>query len=116
MGSLIIFREKTLKLIDLLENHRDMDRDAKIADVEHLIAERDRLMESISGPYNAAEKELGKEIVELNQKLLSLLENEKVQIQADMKKLNDKKVLTNKYVNPYASMASADGMFYDKRN
>lgn len=110
------FYTKTVVLIDLLENKQKLNRDEKIATIEQLIDERDQLMGGITAPFSAEEKELGAKIIQLNEKLASLLAREKVLIQKDMKDLKLKKESTNKYANPYESMSALDGIYYDKRN
>lgn len=94
---------------------KDLDRDLKIALVEKLLQKREHDLKDLSAPYSEEAKKLGQKLIELNQLLDRLLVGEKNQIQKDIKELNTKKKSTNKYVNPYQSLA-VDGMFYDKRN
>lgn len=112
MSTVKRFYDVTLKLISFLEAAKD--RDEKISVVEQLLEERQDLMTSMSPPYSEDEKEIGAQLLKLNQKLTALLEKEKLLIQKDIKGLSVKKQSTNKYVNPYQSMA-VDGVFYDKR-
>ncbi|MET3317737.1 UNVERIFIED_ORG: flagellar protein FliT [Peribacillus simplex] len=113
MGAIQHFYEATNHLLFTLENEQDRDR--KIEKVEALLEEREKLMAGIQPPFSDSEKDLGKKLIELNEKVSQLLEEQKVEIQRDIKQLSLKKESTNKYVNPYQSL-STDGVFYDKRN
>jgi flagellar protein FliT len=104
--------ECTLQLTQLFEAHQE--RDEKILQIEELLAQRETLLKDMSGPYSDEEKELGKQILILNEKLDEYLKKEKVEIQIDINNLNKKKESNNKYANPYENV-STDGMFYDKR-
>jgi flagellar protein FliT len=102
----------TAELIERLK--QGSDRDEKIGWIEAALEERDQLMKETQPPYSEGEKALGKKLLDLNVRLSQLLHKEKALIQKDIKGLSIKKESTNKYVNPYQSMAT-DGMFYDKR-
>lgn len=102
----------TAELVGKLEQVND--RDEKIGWIEAAIDERDQLMKEVQPPYSEGQKALGKKLLDLNVRLSQLLQKEKALIQKDIKGLSIKKESTNKYVNPYQSMAT-DGMFYDKR-
>ncbi|MFD6439764.1 flagellar protein FliT, partial [Peribacillus sp. NPDC060186] len=93
----------------------EQDRDRKIEKVEVLLEEREKSISEIQPPFSDSEQDLGKKLIELNEKVSQLLEEQKVEIQHDMKQLSVTKESTNKYVNPYQSL-STDGVFYDKRN
>ncbi|RFU63939.1 flagellar protein FliT [Peribacillus glennii] len=114
MSPLRRFYETTLELIDLLEGNEQRERDEKIVLIEELLSLRDQLIKSIHPPYTEEEKELGLQLIALNNKLNILLTGEKAAIQKDIKQLSVKKESTSKYINPYQSF-STDGMFYDKR-
>jgi flagellar protein FliT len=107
------FYEATLELISTLENTK-LDRDAKISKVEAQLEKRQQAMADMAPPYSEAEKELGAKLNKLNEKATELMQREKLFIQKDIKDLTVKKESSNKYINPYQSMAT-DGMFYDKR-
>jgi flagellar protein FliT len=107
------FYEATLELISTLENTK-LERDAKISKVEALLEKRQQAMADMAPPYSEAEKELGAKLIKLNEKATELMRREKLFVQKDIKDLTVKKESSNKYINPYQSMAT-DGMFYDKR-
>jgi flagellar protein FliT len=105
----------TMKLLDLLENKPEMDRDEKIRLITEVIEMREKEISDLSAPYTAEEMKLGKQVVDLNKKLETFLSREKLLIQKDMKALQTKKVSNQKYSNPYEGF-SMGGVFYDKRN
>ncbi len=113
MGSVSLFYERTAELIAILESAGE--RDGKISRVEALLDERESLMKEMLPPFSPDEVEVGKKLVQLNSRLMQLLQKEKVLIQKDIKNLQAKKESNNKYVNPYDNL-STDGVFYDKRN
>jgi flagellar protein FliT len=104
----------TVKLLDLLENKPDTDREEKIQVINELLEKREMEINRLSTPYSAQEMELGTRLVNLNKKLLLLFDREKFLIQKDIKDLHTKKESNQKYVNPYESL-STGGIFYDKQ-
>lgn len=114
MSPVQAFYEATKRLLHLLESNKPDDRDERIVLIEELLSERESLIRKIQSPYSDEEKELGKQLIQLNQKVTALLTREKTAIQKDLKQLSVKKESTNKYTNPYQTFAT-DGMFYDKR-
>jgi flagellar protein FliT len=113
VGPVSQFYEQTVELIAILESADE--RDGKISRVEALLDERESLMKEMVPPFSPAEIEVGKKLVQLNSRLMQLLQSEKILIQKDIKNLQAKKESNNKYVNPYENL-STDGVFYDKRN
>lgn len=114
MDSLQAFYETTVQLIDLLKKDT-LDRDIRIEKLQNLLDRREELLKLIHPPFSQPEEELGRQLVELNQEVDILLQNQKQDIQQDIKQLNIQKNLNHKYTNPYESL-SIDGVFYDKRN
>lgn len=113
MSAVKQFYQLTIELIQLLENPLE-DGEEKITQTEDFLNRRENLMKDIFPPYTPEEAELGKELIQLDARLIRLLEAEKSLIQKDIKELQAKKESNTKYVNPYQSL-STDGMFYDKR-
>lgn len=114
MSAVKEYFEATRELIDLLRTD-NLDRDEKLQMVEELLNKRDDLITLIKPPYSQEDKEIGRQLLQLERVLSKLLDHEKVLIQKDMKELTVKKGTTNKYANPYDSLA-IDGIYYDKRN
>jgi flagellar protein FliT len=90
------------------------ERDDKIKQIDELLIERERLIKQLKPPYSDAEKEKGRHLMELNQKLEMKLEQIQREIKQDLLQLKSTKSSTNKYTNPY-QVDTIDGMFYDKR-
>jgi flagellar protein FliT len=107
--------DHTAKLLDLLENNPELDRDKKTQLIHELLEKREKEISELSAPYTDQEMELGRRIVDLNKKVEILLSREKFLIQKDIKELHAKKVSNQKYSNPYEGF-STGGVFYDKRN
>ena len=81
--------------------------------MQSLLDQREELLKSIQPPFTQQEKELGKKLVELDQKLNSYYKNKSRKF-SKIKKLHMKKESNQKYTNPYESMP-VDGLFYDKQ-
>lgn len=113
MGAVSQFYELTVELIQILSSAEE--RDGKIERVQSLLDQRESLMKKMVPPYTPDEVELGQKLIQLNSRLMQLLQTEKILIQKDIKDLQTKKESNTKYVNPYQNL-STDGMFYDKRN
>ncbi|SFB21618.1 MULTISPECIES: flagellar protein FliT [unclassified Bacillus (in: firmicutes)] len=112
MSALKQYYECTVELVTLLQSN--IDRDEKTDQVEKALEKRSELIKDIQGPYSDEEKELGKQLLQLEETLASLLAKEKLEIQKNIKDLKVKKASNTKYVNPYQNL-STDGMFYDKK-
>lgn len=116
MNALQKFHKTTVELIGILESDQSKDRDDKINKINQLMEEREKLLGGISAPFSPEDEKLGEETAVLNEKLTKLMEKEKQMIQKDIKSLQHKKESSNKYTNPYESLAAQDGVYYDKRN
>jgi len=112
VNGLQLFFDLTVELIKLYQT--DGDRDERIGEIERLLALREDAMKSVAPPTSNSELELLSKSKKLNDHLNGLMNEEKVQIQKDMKELKSKKESTNKYVNPYENF-NPDGIFYDRK-
>lgn len=110
------YYQVTVELIKLLENEQSNDRDGKITVIEDLLEKRAGFMQQMKPPFSQEDQETGKQLVELEQKVAKLLAGEKESIKRDIQTLQKKKQSQTKYHNPYDSLPTADGVFYDKRN
>lgn len=106
--------ECTIKLLELLENGAETDRDEKIKQIHDSLKKRGHMMTKLVPPYTEQERALGVRLVELNKKLAVLLEREKTAIAQDIQTLHVKKKSNKKYTNPYESLGKG-AVFYDKR-
>lgn len=108
------FHDLTAELLAVLEDRMIAEREDKIERITELIDRRDEVIAQIKPPFTAAEQQVGRRTMLLNQQVDSLLKLQKQEIQRDILEINKKKNSSNKYMNPYESL-SIDGMFYDKR-
>ncbi|KWW20839.1 flagellar protein [Peribacillus simplex] len=108
------FHDLTAELLTVLEDRMIAEREDKIERITELIDRRDEVIAQIKPPFTAAEQQVGRRTMLLNQQVDSLLKLQKQEIQRDIQEINKKKNSSNKYMNPYESL-SIDGMFYDKR-
>ena len=114
MNAIQSFYDVTKQLVQMLEATTVNDRDERIEKINQLLNKREELLPLIKQPATEEDKQVAKEILLLNQKLMTLLEKEKLEIKKDINSLNHRKESTKKYVNPYESLQT-DGMYYDKR-
>lgn len=115
MSAVENFYQATLELLKLLEDEQSKDRDEKINKIRALLEKREGLMITMSPPFSQEDRELGKKLISLNQKVIALLIAEKTSIQKDINSFKKKKQTVTKYSNPYESLSTIDGVFYDKR-
>lgn len=113
MEEIQAFYEATNQLLKLLQEDK-LDRDIRIEKIQHLLDQREELLNKFQPPFSQLEQELGKQLVEINQEVEKLLQKQKLEIQQDLKQLHIKRDTNHKYTNPYESL-SIDGIFYDKR-
>lgn len=112
VNGLQLFFDLTVQLIKLYQTGGD--RDERIHETERLLALRDEAMKNTTPPSTDAERDLIQKCKQLNDHLNGLMNQEKLNIQKDMKDLKTKKESTNRYANPYENY-NPDGMFYDRK-
>lgn len=103
----------TAELLKVL-NNQELEREDKIAQVDQLLEKREQLFQKLPSSPTAGEKQVGQEIIKMNDKVLELLEGEKQNIQQDLRTVKLRKKTEKNYVNPYESV-QVDGVFYDKK-
>jgi flagellar protein FliT len=108
------FYHSTIELIQLLESERN-DRDEKINQIQALLTKREGFMKEMNPPFSAEDQEIGRQLVALNQKVTTLLKGERAAVQKDLNNTKKKKQSATKYTNPYETLSTMDGVFYDKR-
>jgi flagellar protein FliT len=90
------------------------DRDSLILKINELLFKRETLLKEMNGPYSLEEQQMGKQIMEYDQKIQDKLKSIKLEIQKDFLIAKNQKRNTPKYMAPYPT--TNDGIFYDKRN
>lgn len=112
MNGLKLFFELTVQLIKLYQT--EGNREGRMIEIERLLNLRDDALKNVTSPLTDADRELFNKSKQLNDHLNGLMNQEKLNIQKDIKELHHKKESTNKYVNPYSNY-NPDGMFYDRK-
>lgn len=113
---LTVVFEKTEQLLYLLKKDiTPKNRGQKITEIYEVIEERAKYIEQLHPPYTVAEQKLGSKIISFDtqiQKRLRLLFSD---LKQEMKQMNKQKRSTISYENPYQSLQSIDGMFWDQK-
>ncbi|ETT87857.1 flagellar protein FliT [Viridibacillus sp. FSL R5-0477] len=96
----------------------DKDRDAFIENIDTLLDARGAIIDDIqaSDPNALNNHPLLKNLIELDKGIKERLLKVKNLIKADMQQLQTTKASEQKYTNPYASVRTMDGMYYDRKN
>ncbi len=115
MGRLEELHTVTLELLHLLENREDNDREKTIQHIDQLIGKRDKIIETIKAPYTNEEEELGKQILQLNERIMHELDQLYNLVKKDMKRIKQQKERNRSYINPYGSIKTTDGMYVDRK-
>ncbi|MGP7818513.1 hypothetical protein [Niallia sp. 01092] len=103
----------TAQLIQLVKEASD--KEEFMQEVDELLNQRQSCLTLLAPPQSEQEQNLVEVLLQQDQELLKLLNEEKVNILQELKKLKMKKTSNQKYVNPYQSLQT-DGVFYDRRN
>ncbi|MFD2638995.1 flagellar protein FliT [Piscibacillus salipiscarius] len=106
----------TQQMVHKFRRSNHSDREELIKVFENFVENRDRLMKDIDPPYTDEEKQLGQEIIKLDEELKVLVIKYLGSIQQDISVMSKKKLSNKKYINPYASLYGIDGSYIDKRN
>lgn len=116
MSAVPILHETTTALYELVQKlPSQKERDTAIEQITSLLEKRTTLINEIKPPYSAEEMKLGKDIVSMNTFIDTQLVQLQEMIKQDIQNAKKKKQSQKKYVNPYNSMTTLDGAFYDKR-
>ena len=112
MTAIGAFQNITMELMETLQ--QENDRDEKINKIQSLLNQREELLKLIQPPFSPQEKEVGKQLIKLDQQVKGLMAEQKIDIMQDLKSARMKKQSNQKYNNPYESMG-VDGIFFDKQ-
>ncbi|WAA09804.1 flagellar protein FliT [Fervidibacillus albus] len=114
MNPLKQFYLLTAELVQLLEKTDASHRKETIQKMNQLFEKREEVLKQIAPPFSRGEKQLGQQALQLNEKLVRLLTEEKNTIGTELASVRKQKKVQQKYVNPYAQIQT-DGIFYDKK-
>lgn len=116
MNNVQVLYELTSEMYQLLQQLPTKDeRDILIDKITTFIEKRGALIKEFKAPYTDEELKLGAEIVKMNTFIDSQFDQLKQHIQQDIRSFKIKKQSRKKYSNPYQSLETHDGIFYDKR-
>lgn len=116
MGAVREFHDATVRLLQILEEHAEKEREDKLNELEVLLDQREKSLKKIKPPFTKDDEELVKKTFALNDRLLELLKKEKDAIEKDMNRLKKRRKTNKIYINPYASLQGIEGAYYDKKN
>ena len=106
----------TSQLYELFQkDHAEEERDETIEQVNGLLDEREQLLQDIQRPYSDKEKELGKEILHMDQTIQEKTNALMKQVKKDIAQTKKQKSSNQKYTNPYQNVSTSDGMFMDQK-
>ncbi|RLL46652.1 flagellar protein FliT [Oceanobacillus piezotolerans] len=91
------------------------NREEMINKVNNLLEQRGMEMESINPPYTEDEKQLGKELLHLNEGVQRQIEAAFLELKKEMKQVKRQKASNKKYLNPYQNVQIMDGRYLDKK-
>ncbi|MFY3791547.1 flagellar assembly protein FliT [Ureibacillus sp. MALMAid1270] len=112
--SLLVWKQTTDELIQLVELGSEKLREDVIKQVEELLNKRDELQPLILPPFSDDENNFGKSLVEYEKLLDTKLKIFLNAIRKDMQTHKKKKDSLHAYLDPYSKVYK-DGTFYDKK-
>lgn len=107
--------EITCQLNDHLnQSIENVNRDDYIDTISHLLDQRQSLIALLPNEYTEEEKQIGKQIVMLNQKIDQQLQEKLRFLKKELETFQQNKRRREQYSNPYKHV-SIDGMYFDKK-
>ena len=91
------------------------NREEVVHSLTALLNVRSEQMDKLKPPFTPEEKQLGKELLPLNERINKQVQQIFEQLKVDLRTIKKQKQSGKKYINPYASMQTLDGRFLDKR-
>ncbi|WP_010647606.1 flagellar protein FliT [Oceanobacillus massiliensis] len=90
-------------------------RESAIEKLNELVHERGHHMESLVSPYTAEEKQLGNEVLLLNNEIEKKMHILFADLKMEMIQVKRQKKSNQSYTNPYKHVHTLDGMFMDSK-
>lgn len=91
------------------------NREEVVHSLTELLGIRSEQMDELKPPFTNEEKQLGKALLPMNERISKHVQRIFEQLKMDIRMINKQKQSGKKYINPYASMHTFDGRFLDKR-
>ncbi|WP_217588532.1 flagellar protein FliT [Lentibacillus saliphilus] len=116
MGDIKALLNVTEELADLFEQPvTSKDRSKIIVDINRLIEARGHIMEMIKPPFTEEEKQIGEQVVMLNNVIKYEMDQLFAELKTEMKQMKQLKRSNQSYTNPYQHVNTMDGMFMDSK-
>lgn len=116
MNRLTTCYELTKQLKQVLDQSiTPANRESIINEVNDLVQKREKVMKQITPPFTEAEKELGKQVVLLNEPIQQKMQTIFAALKKDMQQIKKQKRSNESYTNPYEGVHTMDGMFLDNK-
>lgn len=106
--------DQTVELDELIKGYEREDRDAFIEKLQQLLDARETLLKKLPDHCSDSDRQIGRKIELMNQRINQTLQSIKQEITFDMSQFRHRKKTVNRYRNPYSG-PTRDGMFLDKR-
>jgi len=103
--------EEILKVLD--ESH--LERSQRITKINELIDKREKEIKRIKPPYSNEEMRMGKQIIELNEKIKIKMDQLYDRVKLDIVQFKQQKAQNRSYINQYGSLETTDGMYLDQK-
>ena len=108
--------ELTMQMKQLLNQEiTGKTRESIIEQLTALITQRGIAMKALNPPYTEAEKQLGKELMQVNEEIQSKMQMLFLDLKKEMKQVKMQKKSNQSYTNPYKNVQTMDGMFMDSK-
>ncbi|HLR09965.1 MAG TPA: hypothetical protein VK120_01080 [Sporosarcina sp.] len=108
------WQKATRRLLTLLQQVTEENRDDTITQLNQLLTVRDQLQPAIKQPFTDAEQEFGEEVIQLEKALQVALQSFFKTIRDDLQVTNAKRAHMKNYMNPYRNVMQ-DGAYYDTK-
>lgn len=106
--------DRTVELDELIKGYECEERDAFIEKLQRLLDSRETLLKGLPDHCKDSDRQIGRKIELMNQRINQSLQLIKQEITNDMSQFRHRKKTVNRYRNPYSG-PTKDGMFLDKR-
>lgn len=109
---------KITETIDSLFDHEITveNRAETIERLIFLLEERDQYVKNLSPPYSEKERELGKSIVQRNEKIEKKMKKLYQEMKSEFQQLKKQQQSNKTYLNPFQSVQGIEGIYLDQKN
>jgi flagellar protein FliT len=101
-------------LVNLKSNAKQADRDETIEYIQQFLNNREKIISQIISPSSDEERQLGVEVVEMQEEIDRIFHSMQYEIKKDLATQQKKGEKLIQYVNPYKSLTNVSA-FFDKK-